>query len=169
MSQQKLVSVDEYARMKGVSKSHIYSLMKGSLADRVVKKNGTKFIDISDRADPEQEKKTSNEKQQTPAQQAESKEEVEKKEEQQSKEAEYKAEIERLQKELETEREYSRTKDNKMMELMEKVLELTENTQKLTARVQEQQVMLQQKEQHPILITDGTEKKSWFSRFKRKK
>ena len=62
MSQQKLVSVDEYARMKGVSKSHIYSLMKDSLADRVVKKNGTKFIDISDRADQEQEKKTSNEK-----------------------------------------------------------------------------------------------------------
>lgn len=169
MSEQKLVSVDEYAKLKGVSKSYVYSLMKNVLADRVVKKNGTKFIDIAERAEEKKVQQTSNEQQQAPAQQMESNEEPAKEEEKQTVEDKYKEEIARLQRELEEERKHSREKDTKLLDLMDKVLELTKNTQQLTARVQEQQVMLQQKDQQQILITDGTEKKSWFSRFKRKK
>ena len=172
MSEKKLVSVDEYARMHGISKSKVYTMLKGSLSHCLVKKGGMKFIDISLCDKPEQEQPTFIEQQQAPEQQTESKEEpAQRKETVEDKEEleRYRIEIERLQKELEEERRHSREKDSKMLDLMGRVMELTENTQKLTARVQEQQAMLQQSSGRTLLISDGTERKGLFGWFKRRK
>ena len=172
MSERKLVSVDEYARMHGISKTKVYAMLNGSLSHCLVKKNGIKYIDISLCGEEEHEHSTFVEQQQAPAQQTERKEEpAQRQEDKEDAEdtARYRAEIERLQKELEEERRYSREKDAKMIELMEKVMQLTENTQTLTARVQEQQVMLQQPNRKTLLISDGTERKGIFGWFRRKK
>ena len=169
MSEKKLVSVDEYARIHGISKTKVYTMLKGSLSHCLVKKDGMKFIDISLCDESVKELPTFIEQQQATEQLIESKEEPSQEKETVEELERYKTEIERLQKELEEERRHSREKDSKMLDLMGRVIELTENTQKLTARVQEQQVMLQQSSSRTLLISDGTERKGLFGWFKRRK
>lgn len=156
MNERKLVSVEEYARLKGISKTSVYSMLKGALTDCLVVKNGIKYIDISE-PDKEQEDSSTIEQKQEPTKGSEESFSAD----------EYKAEIERLRNELEEERRHSRSKDSKLLEMMDKVIKLTENTQILTARIQEQQILIQQNQR---LLEDNANKpkRSIFQWFRRK-
>lgn len=163
MNERKLVSVEEYARLKGISKTTVYSMLKGALSDCLVVKNGIKYIDISEPTKEQEDSST-----------IEQKQEPEKGGEESAKDStesfsadEYKAEIERLRNELEEERRHSRSKDSKLLEMMDKVIKLTENTQILTARIQEQQILIQQNQR---LLEDNANKpkRSIFQWFRRK-
>lgn len=168
MSDKHLYTIGEYAKLKGVSKTHIYNLLKSTLKECLVIENGVKYIDISKVRESAGHTNYETQQQAT-AQQTDSKVEEQETTREQPNIEEYKIEIERLRTELEEERRFSREKDKKVLELMDKVMQLTENTQTLTARVQEQQVMLQQSKHKALFLTDGEERKGLFGWFRRRK
>lgn len=148
MSERKLVSVEEYSRLKGISKTTVYSMLKGSLANRLVVKNGIKYIDISEKNEEDNSNTIETHKTEDAKKTTETNIESES-----FVIVKYEKEIEQLRKELEDERKHSRDKDNKLLEMMDRVIKLTENTQILTARVQEQQSLIYQERK---LLEDNT-------------
>lgn len=153
-----IISIDEYAKRNNVSKAYVYSLLKTTMAECVVKKNGVKFIDLDKINKPTEENEEEELHNTNTVQPIYDRKDIDK----------YKEEIERLKKELEEERAYNREKDKRILELLDKVMKLTENTQTLTLRIQEQNY-INSVQSNQLLIDKDSKVKDILSFFKRKK
>lgn len=148
------ITIAEFAKRQGISKAKAYAMAEDELREYVSIEEGIKRIDIDrfeQRTDNRAEDRERKETQETA-----------------SRDEEYRQEINRLREEIREERKISIEKDNKLLELTDRIIKLTENTQILMARIQDQQLLIQQ-EQKQKLLEDGAKKKRRIFNFFRRK
>lgn len=144
------ITIAEFAKRQGISKAKAYAMAEDELREYVSIEEGIKRIDI-DRLEQRTEDRERKETQETA-----------------SREEEYRQEIDRLREEIREERKLNIEKDNKLLELTDRVIKLTENTQILMARIQEQQLLIQQEQKPKLIEEEARKKRRIFDFFRRK-
>lgn len=144
------ITIAEFAKRQGISKAKAYAMAEDELREYVSIEEGIKRIDI-DRLKQRTEDRERKETQETA-----------------SREEEYRQEIDRLREEIREERKLNIEKDNKLLELTDRVIKLTENTQILMARIQEQQLLIQQEQKPKLIEEEARKKRRIFDFFRRK-
>ena len=149
----KKLTVSQYAKMCGESKSAIYSRLDGDLKPFVYEEGGIKYIDVDAF---EAVKNGESLPQPQPAKKSES-EEV----------AVLKARIAELETQLAVARETNSEKENRLLDMLDRVIEATNANQLLTRNNQELQAKLI--ETQKLLALPPAKEKSWLARiFSRK-
>lgn len=169
-----LMTVAEYAKEHNLSKTKVYKMMAGELAERVETRKGIKYIRIEEiqrEEEPAREEPPQPvfiEEQQPTAQQTHNTEEGKESPaigtETASKRIEaLEAELVKAREETAQERQRNVDLTQEIINLTREVLELTKNAQILTGQAQQQQKQI-------LLLEDGKREKPWYQRiFGRKK